>query len=350
MELKAKRLGKTQPQVINRVAVWAFMVGFVVMLGGAEGRIVKSFSTFEYSAMSCRAHSASVTEFGAVGDGKTLNTRAFAAAIAHLSRYSAVGGGLLYVPAGRWLTGTFNLTSHFTLYLHKQAVLLASQDVRDWPLSDPLPSYGHGREAPGGRYMSFIFGTNLTDVIITGDNGKIDGQGGVWWTKFHKGSLKYTRPHLIEIMHSRSIQISNLTLLNSPFWTVHPVYKTAIGRGAYVKDIYVKRMTMHTMKWVSKWMAITNRIPTLITIRKRPGDTFTGICIANVTLGMTPKHKKYPWTCTDVQGMTSGVTPSPCDSLPDQGPEKISACDFPADSLPIDEVKLKQCSYRINYF
>lgn len=46
----------------------------------------------------------------------------------------------------------------------------------------------------------------------------------MWWQKFHKGQLSYTRPYLIEIMHSDDIQISNLTLINSPSWNVHPVY------------------------------------------------------------------------------------------------------------------------------
>ena len=58
----------------------------------------------------------------------------------------------------------------------------------------------------------------------SGDNGTLDGQGALWWEKFHKGKLKYTRPYLIEIMYSDKVQISNLTLLNSPSWNVHPVY------------------------------------------------------------------------------------------------------------------------------
>lgn len=131
-------------------------------------KVIAEGGSFEYAAMTCRAHSFSVEEFGAVGDGKTLNTAAFRKAVGQLSRYSSIGGALLYVPRGRWLTGSFNLTSHFTLFLHRDAVLLASRDIKRWPMGEPLPSYGHGREAPGGRYMSFIFGTNLTDVIVTG--------------------------------------------------------------------------------------------------------------------------------------------------------------------------------------
>ena len=42
------------------------------------------------------------------------------------------------------------------------------QNPEDWPVVDPLPSYGRGRELPGGRHKSLIYGHNLTDVIITG--------------------------------------------------------------------------------------------------------------------------------------------------------------------------------------
>lgn len=45
------------------------------------------------------------------------------------------------------------------------------QDTRNWPLIDPLPSYGRGRELPGARYMSFIHGDGLRDVFITGEFG-----------------------------------------------------------------------------------------------------------------------------------------------------------------------------------
>lgn len=100
----------------------------LVSLRGVECRNVRKLeNTFEYTAISCRAHSASLTDFGGVGDGTTLNTKAFSDAINHLSQYASDGGAQLFVPAGKWLTGSFNLTSYFTLYLHKDAVLLASQ-------------------------------------------------------------------------------------------------------------------------------------------------------------------------------------------------------------------------------
>lgn len=79
--------------------------------------------------------------------------------------------------------------------------------------------------------LQYIMNNNTIEKIrvyevnfVSGENGTIDGQGELWWQKFHKGELKYTRPYLIEIMYSENIQISNLTLVNSPSWNVHPVY------------------------------------------------------------------------------------------------------------------------------
>ncbi|KAI3812797.1 hypothetical protein L1987_17509 [Smallanthus sonchifolius] len=106
----------------------------------------------------------SITDFGGVGDGRTLNTKAFNEAVYRIKHLRRRGGTLLYVPPGVYLTQSFNLTSRMTLYLAKGAVIKATQNTADWPLIAPLPSYGRGRERPGGRYMSFIHGEGLHDV------------------------------------------------------------------------------------------------------------------------------------------------------------------------------------------
>lgn len=151
--------------------------------------------------------------------------------------------------------------------------------------------------------------------------------------------------------------------------------KTAVGRGGYVKDIYVRRMTMHTMKWAF-WMTgnygshadkkydpkampviqninyrdmVADNVTMAARLEGISGDPFTGICMSNVTIGMAAKAKKQPWTCADVSGITSGVTPKPCDPLPDQGQEKMEACDFPKDNLPVDEIEFKKCSYTMSF-
>lgn len=40
--------------------------------------------------------------------------------------------------------------------------------MKEWPIIEPLPSYGRGRERLGGRHMSLIHGDGLTNVVITG--------------------------------------------------------------------------------------------------------------------------------------------------------------------------------------
>ncbi|KAK1381679.1 putative polygalacturonase [Heracleum sosnowskyi] len=174
--------------------------------------------------MRYRKDKISITDFGGVGDGRTLNTKAFQEAVYRIQHLKRRGGTFLYIPRGVYLTGSFNLTSHMTLFLAKGAVIKATKDIRHWPLIPPLPSYGRGRERPGARYMSLIHGNGLTDVIITGEKGTIDGQGDVWWNMWRHRTLQFTRPNLIELMNSNDIIISNVIFKNSPFWNIHPVY------------------------------------------------------------------------------------------------------------------------------
>ncbi|KAL9462418.1 hypothetical protein AB3S75_000426 [Citrus x aurantiifolia] len=177
----------------------------------------------------------SIKDFGGVGDGTTSNTEAFRKAVRYMQGFGDKGGAQLNVPEGLWLTGSFNLTSNFTLFLEKGAVILGSQDMDEWPIIDPLPSYGRGRERLGGRHISLIHGDHLTNVIITGYNGTIDGQGQMWWDLWWNRTLKHTRGHLVELMNSNNILISNLTFRNSPFWTIHPVY---------CRNVVIKGMTI----------------------------------------------------------------------------------------------------------
>ncbi|XP_057806607.1 probable polygalacturonase [Salvia miltiorrhiza] len=163
-----------------------------------------------------------LTDFGGVGDGVTLNTAAFEGAVRAISKLGRSGGGQLNVPPGNWLTAPFNLTSHMTLFLAEGAVILGIDDEKYWPLMPPLPSYGYGREHPGPRYGSLIHGQNLRDVVITGHNGTINGQGQTWWKKYRRKLLNHTRGPLVQIMWSTDILISNITLRDSPFWTLHP--------------------------------------------------------------------------------------------------------------------------------
>lgn len=56
------------------------------------------------------------------------------------------------------------------------------------------------------------------------------------------------------------------------------------------------------------------------------------------------KAKKLPWLCTDVEGVSNGVSPAACTALADQG-EAATPCPFREDRLPMDDVEFKECSY-----
>ncbi len=104
-----------------------FVLGLLLCLNVAE---CLEHEKIEYAATNCRKHTAYLTDFGGVGDGKTSNTAAFVSAIANLSEVASDGGAQLIVPPGKWLTGSFSLISnHFTLYVDKKAVLIASQVI-----------------------------------------------------------------------------------------------------------------------------------------------------------------------------------------------------------------------------
>lgn len=163
------------------------------------------------SAHTGRKNVYNVAQFGAVGDGTTKDTAAVEKAIAAVK---AAGAGTVYFPSGgRFLVAPFNLTSHCTVYIDAGASLIASPLPLDWPLIPALPSYGVAKHGGQLRRTSLIHGEDLVDVVVTGANGTIDGQGAIWW---HHRPGGYTPGHLIEFMRSIDIELSNLTLVNSP--------------------------------------------------------------------------------------------------------------------------------------
>mmetsp|Transcript_13920 Transcript_13920/g.33119 ORF Transcript_13920/g.33119 Transcript_13920/m.33119 type:complete len:630 (+) Transcript_13920:71-1960(+) len=134
------------------------------------------------------------------------------------------GRGVVYIPEGEWKSVPFHLTSHCTLFVENGATLRATDDLEDFPPIPPLPSYGQGRDHPGPRHMSFIQVDNMEDVVITGNNGVIDGSGQKWWQRRITKAERVTRGHLVEFLSCRNVTLSYLTLQSSPHWTVHPVY------------------------------------------------------------------------------------------------------------------------------
>ncbi len=113
-----------------------------------------------------------VIDFGAVADGKTLNTQAFRKAIQACA--ASAEGGHVEVPSGTYLTGPIQLMSNVDFHVDAGAVILFSRRFEDYPL---LITGFEGRRAV--QCTSPISGDNLQNVSITGP-GSFDGQGEVW--------------------------------------------------------------------------------------------------------------------------------------------------------------------------
>ena len=131
------------------------------------------------------------------------------------------GGGTLRIPAGQFTAAPFNMTSNMTLYLERGAVLFGTDVFAAHPIIPPLPSYGTGRDHAGGnRRTSLVHGEHLTNVKVAGDWGTINGNGAPWWSARANGSEgSVTRGSLIEFMYCEGVEIANLRLKDSPFWT-----------------------------------------------------------------------------------------------------------------------------------
>ncbi len=180
-----------------------------------------------------------VTDFGAVGDGTTKNTAAFAAAIAACSRS---GGGHVVVPAGTFLTGAIHLRSRVDLHVSGGATILFSQDPNDY-----LPvvfTRWQGIELM--NYSPFIYSYGQRDIAVTG-RGTLNGQADAshWWNwknletpDFNTletmaddnvpvsqrvfGTGHFLPPQMIQPFASDRVLLEGVTVINSPFWHLNP--------------------------------------------------------------------------------------------------------------------------------
>lgn len=159
-----------------------------------------------------------VRDFGASGDGLTLDTRAIQDAVEFCG---AAGGGTVIFPAGVYASGALFLRDRVTLHLEAGAVLLGSEDPADYPV---IRSRWEGIEQE--THAPLIGGRRLEGIAVVG-RGVVDGRGAGWWRNFRDGALSmalhYPRPRLISFTECQNVLIEGLTLTRSPSWTINPV-------------------------------------------------------------------------------------------------------------------------------
>lgn len=158
----------------------------------------------------CLAADFSITDFGAVPDGLTLNTMAIQKAIDHCS----AKGGRVVVPPGRFLTGTLVMKDNVILDVQAGAELLGSPELSDYPVQ----TAGFHFWGELWAHYALIVAHGAKNIGITG-SGTIDGQGGSFNLFSRKKPDKYkNRPYLIWFSKCENVSVSGISLRNSGFW------------------------------------------------------------------------------------------------------------------------------------
>jgi polygalacturonase len=160
-----------------------------------------------------RAKDVDVTDFGAAGDGKTLDSAAIQKAIdaAH-----ADGGGKVTVPRGTYLAGTIVLKDNITLHLGAGAEIRGTTDLAQYKNLDPFKD-GLGAEV-GTAFVTVIDAKNVT---IEG-KGTFNGNGkAVADAKSFKGEGWGFRPMLFRVVRSKDVIVRDVTFRDSASWTTN---------------------------------------------------------------------------------------------------------------------------------
>ena len=186
-----------------------------------------------------------VTKYGAKRDSSELATKAIANAIEAASK---AGGGTIYFPAGKYLTGPIHLKSNITVLIDAGAELHFSDNFDHYlPM---VPSRWEGTDVT--NFSPLFYAYKAVNIAIIG-RGIIDGHGRKWWNfsegydekkprskwqlefdRLNKNILRpdlkgwiergFLRPPFIQPMYCKNVLIEGITIRNSPFWTVNPEF------------------------------------------------------------------------------------------------------------------------------
>lgn len=183
----------------------------------------------------------SIIDFGAIKGDKVKTSKAINKAI---EKANKMGGGIVVIPEGEWLTTKIHFKSNVNLHLNKGAVLLFSEDPKDY--LPAVRSTWEGYECI--NYSPLIYAYQCKNIAITGE-GELKAKMDVWkeWfkrPKAHMESLKrlyylasynkpmeerqmvndtaHLRPQFIQFNRCENILMDGVSITNSPFWTIHP--------------------------------------------------------------------------------------------------------------------------------
>jgi len=178
-----------------------------------------------------------ITKYGALGDGKTLNSAAVQKAV---DACNANGGGTVIVPAGVFIIGTVYLKTNVHLYLDNGAILRGSDDLNDYT--------PYHKESYQPVHLGMLYAENAENITISG-SGNIDGNGDKYFDLTHAkkiewGGTRYTRQkenfrkvedggigdgpivpkerpyQMLIFSNCKKVTLKDVLITKAPFWTM----------------------------------------------------------------------------------------------------------------------------------
>ena len=280
-----------------------------------------------------------VRDFGAAGDGKTLDTAAIQKALD--------SGKIVCFPAGVYLTGTIYLRSGGGIHLEKDAVILGSSDKNQYNANEFAPqNWWSVKEKASGAHL--IIGLNVRDISITG-SGSIDGNAKSIFNKVVTGNdlHYYDRPdwrpsQMIWICDSRNIKVDGVTMKDAPYWN-------CFFYGC--EDVEVSNVTIRADRAVRNTDGLD--IDTCKNVNITNCDIYTGDDSIAVRADGDPKNRKFGGVlsrenvCENINVSNCRLSSTTCAIRLGVGSGTIRNCKF--SGLDIYETRTGVClcaSYR----
>lgn len=270
----------------------------------------------------------SILEYGAVGDGVTLNTRSIQAAIDACAQN---GGGQVVVPAGVFLSGTIWLKSHVELHLAHGAVLKASADYRDYNALDAYPQNFGCPESEGWEGRHLIIALEQTNVAVTG-TGVIDGSGDAYFEPWQKNpwgwnycwAYGYSREtdkvnrrpgQVLCFIECEHVQVMDITFRNTTCWCcfLHGCdYVTVRGLHVFNEKHYANTdgLDIDTCRYVTVSDCIIDTADDAIAIRcdakrlKKENDRCEYVTISNCVLASSSSVFRFGVGCGEIRNVS----------------------------------------------
>ena len=161
-----------------------------------------------------------ITDYGVLDDSTLLQTGAIQQII---DSAAAAGGGVIVIPKGVFLSGALFFKPGTHLHVKEGGKLKGSDDIAHYPF---IPSRMEGQTLD---YFAALVNAYGVDGFTVSGKGIIDGNGLNFWKAFWKRreenpqctNLEVSRPRLVFIRDSKDVQVQDITLQNSGFWSSH---------------------------------------------------------------------------------------------------------------------------------